>query len=128
MYALNQLRLTQRLPELPLSSIRPIANLGSKAMIKRALDIDEDHPSFPGLREQFFALYQKHLADSTQFFPHVEKVLDHLDQHHIPWGIVTNKLTKHAHPVLKALRIDHKPACLVCGDTVSNFKPHPEPV
>ena len=40
LYALNHLRAEQHLPPLPLSAIRPIANLGSKAMIKKALNIN----------------------------------------------------------------------------------------
>jgi phosphoglycolate phosphatase len=127
-YALNQLRQEFHLPELPLSSIRPIANLGSKAMIKLAFDIDEHHPDFQTRRQKFLDLYQIHLANSTRFFPNIEKVLSHLEQHRIPWGIVTNKLTTHANAILKALRFDQRPACLICGDTVSNAKPHPEPI
>lgn len=127
-YALNQIRIAGSLPELPASCIRPIANLGSKAMAKLAFGIDENDPKFPSMREQFLNLYEKHLADSTQFFPNVENVLAHLESNNIPWGIVTNKLARHALPLLKALRIDHRPACIICGDSLATSKPDPEPI
>ena len=127
-FALNKLREECGLPELPLSMIRPVISYGSKAMIKKVLDIDEDDPNFASLRERFLALYQKHLADSTQLFPHIENVLIHLEAHHIPWGIVTNKMTRHTLAILKALRMDHRPLCIVCGDTLPTYKPDPAPI
>jgi N-acetyl-D-muramate 6-phosphate phosphatase len=127
-FTINRLREEHGLPALPLSTIRPIVSLGSKAMVKLALGIEENHPTFSELREYFLALYQDHLAMSTQFFPQVEKVLAHLDAHNIPWGIVTNKLTRHTTILLKALNLDHRPACIICGDSLPTYKPDPAPI
>lgn len=127
-YALNRLREQHHLPKLPSSAIRPMISLGSKIIVKKLLGIDETHPDFMSVREQFFELYQQHIADSTQFFPQIENVLTHLETQRIPWGIVTNKLTRHTVELLKALRIDHRPLCIICGDTLSTYKPHPEPI
>ena len=127
-YALNLVRKIESLQVLPAEHIRPIANLGSRAMVKAAFGIEECDPRFPGMREEFLKNYEKHLADSTQFFPNVEKVLSLLEQKQIPWGIVTNKLTKHAHALLKALHIDHRPACVICGDSLAKGKPDPLPI
>jgi 2-phosphoglycolate phosphatase len=127
-YALNQVRIRESLPELPVATVRPIANLGSKAMIKLAFGIEESDPRFKRMREDFLGLYEKHLADSTRFFPNVDQLLTHLENQQIPWGIVTNKLTRHAEPLLKALRIDHRPACLICGDSLAKAKPDPAPI
>jgi N-acetyl-D-muramate 6-phosphate phosphatase len=127
-FALNELRSEQGLPNLTVDSIRQIANLGSKAMVRHALNIDEDAPSFAALREKFLTIYQKHIADSTQFYPNIEKVLSHLDEQNIPWGIVTNKLTKQTLELLKVLRFDHRPGCVICGDSLPTFKPDPAPI
>lgn len=127
-FALNQLRQEYHLPALPLPVIRPMISLGSKSIIKAALDITEDHPQFLILRERFFELYQQHIADSTQLFPTMDNVLTHLEQQHIPWGIVTNKLTKHTTALLKALGLDHRPHCVICGDSLPKYKPDPEPI
>jgi 2-phosphoglycolate phosphatase len=125
-YALNQVRQRESLPPLPVTAIRPIANMGSKAMIKIAFGMEESDPRFKHMREDFLSLYEKHLADSTQFFPDIENVLSHLDSRQIPWGIVTNKLTRHAQPLLKALRIN--PGCIICGDSLAKSKPDPAPI
>ncbi len=127
-FALNQLRLKRNLPELPLSAIRSIANLGSKAMIKHAFGIEETHPEFLHLRQEFLDAYQQHVASLTSFFPGMDQVLADLDQRKIPWGIVTNKPTKPAVALLQFLKFDHRPGCLVCGDSLSTYKPHPAPI
>ncbi len=128
LYALNQLRKQYDKSPLPLSAIRPLANQGSKAMLKFALGVDENATDFKSLREQFFALYQIHLADATQFFPHIERVLAYLDEQSIPWGIVTNKLTRHATALLQAMQWRYQPACLICGDSLPTQKPDPAPI
>lgn len=127
-YALNRLRSEHHLPALPISDIRPIAGLGSKAMLKRVLDIDDIHPEYKALREYFLTIYEDHIADATCFFPHMESVLEQLDHRKIPWGIVTNKLTRHTQSLLKALNFDHRPGCVISGDSLPTFKPDPEPI
>ena len=127
-YALNQIRKAESLAPLPVSIIRPIANLGSRAMAKVAFGIDEKDPRYKHMREQFLHFYENHIADSTRFFPNVENMLAHLENNHIPWGIVTNKLTRHTLALLKALRIDHRPACIICGDSLATAKPDPAPI
>ncbi|VVC76101.1 Phosphoglycolate phosphatase [Aquicella siphonis] len=127
-YALNRLRTENNLPEMPLAEIKPIVSLGSRAMVKQALGINETDSRFNTLREHFLALYDNHLADSTRFFPDIEKVLEHLDENGLPWGIVTNKMTRHTLALLKALRFDHRPGCIICGDSLPTYKPDPEPI
>lgn len=127
-YALNLLRQERDLPELPVSTIRSIANLGSKAMLKKAFDLEETDANYPLLRSKFFSLYQNHILDSTQLFPNVKKVLAFLEERDIPWGIVTNKLTKHAHVLLKGLALHPKTDCVICGDTLAKSKPDPLPI
>ncbi len=127
-FALNRLREEHDLPALDAAIIKPLAGLGSKFMIKQAFNIDDKDPAYPSLREQFLAFYQQHLVDSTQFFPQVETVLTHLDQQGIPWGIVTNKLTRHTQALLHALNLSHRPACVICGDSLATIKPDPAPI
>jgi len=127
-YALNIIRKQRGLPALPVASLRSIANLGSKALIKRALDVDETAPAFPPLREQFFSLYQEHVAHESRLFPNVEKVLSFLDEKRIPWGIVTNKPEIHTMDLLSALSLKQRAGCIICGDTLPRAKPDPMPL
>lgn len=125
---LNQFRAEFQLPELALQAFRSMVSFGSKIMLTKTLGIEESHPNFKALRERFLDLYQTHLADSTELFPEVDQVLTSLEEKNIPWGIVTNKLTRHTVELLKALEMEHRPACVVCGDTLSTYKPDPQPI
>jgi phosphoglycolate phosphatase len=58
----------------------------------------------------------------------MEVILNYLEGHAIPWGIVTNKPTHLTTALLLALQIEQRLACLVCGDTLSVFKPDPQPL
>lgn len=127
-FTINCLRQEHHLPPLSLAAIRPIVSLGSKAMVKLALGIEENHPEFSRIRQHFLDLYLEHLANETNFFPHVEKVLGYLELQQIPWGIVTNKLTQHTRILLKALALDQRAACIICGDSLPTYKPDPAPI
>lgn len=126
--ALNELRQQQNLPPMSFEDIRPLVSLGTKVMVRYAFDIDEKDKRFTELRQQLLALYEKCIANTTVFFPDMEKVLDHLERSQIPWGIVTNKHTHLTHLLLKTLSLYHRPACIVCGDTLPTSKPDPAPI
>lgn len=127
-YALNQLRYAHQLPELPLSAIRPLVGYGSKALLKLGFNIDDSHPDYINLLEDFFSLYQTHLANSTKLFPEMETVLNYLEKQQIPWGIVTNKPYRFTFDILKALELQHRAACIICGDTLQKRKPDPDSI
>ncbi|HLB42199.1 MAG TPA: HAD-IA family hydrolase [Gammaproteobacteria bacterium] len=125
---LNQFREEFHLPELALQAFRSMVSLGSKFMLTKTLGIEENHPDFKMIRERFLDLYQKHLSDSAQLFPHIDSVLAYLDQERIPWGIVTNKPMRHTVALLKILNLDHRAACIIGGDSLPTYKPDPAPI
>ena len=126
--ALNMLRNQHGLADLPLSVIRPSVGYGSRALLKLGFNIDETHEKYPKLLEEFFAAYDKCLALSTALFPEMSSVLSHFDEKNIPWGIVTNKPARFTHGLLDALDLTQRCAVIICGDTLNNRKPHPEPI
>jgi N-acetyl-D-muramate 6-phosphate phosphatase len=127
-FALNALREKHHMPLLPLAQIRPIAGLGSRALLKLAFGVTEEDPDFPVFKDDFFNFYLNHLTDTTTLFPQMDHVLDILDQKHIPWGIVTNKPAQFTIPLLNSLGLSKRSQCIVCGDTLARNKPHPEPI
>lgn len=127
-YALNVIRRDRGLANLSLDDIRPYINQGSRGMLQKALDLNQDDTEYETLKNNFLAVYEQHIADSTVFFPEIEALLSLLDQRQINWGIVTNKLTRYTSAVLKALQFEHRPGCVICGDTLQNAKPHPAPI
>ncbi|OGT44622.1 MAG: hypothetical protein A3F42_03375 [Gammaproteobacteria bacterium RIFCSPHIGHO2_12_FULL_37_34] len=124
---INRFRKEFQLPECALQTFRSMISLGSKIMLTKTLGIEEDHPDFKMLRERFLDLYQTHLTDSP-LYPRIDQVLTHLEHHHIPWGIVTNKLTRHTTALLKVLHLNHRAGCVICGDSLSTYKPDPAPI
>jgi phosphoglycolate phosphatase len=56
------------------------------------------------------------------------ELLDVLDTHSVPWGIVTNKPGWLTRPLVEALDLTTRAACLVTGDCLPRRKPDPSPV
>lgn len=127
-YVLNQVRLKHKLPELPFSSIRPVVSHGMKALLKLGGFDHLKQENFTDLLEECFSLYQKHATNATRLFPGMEKVLDYLSDHHVSWGVVTNKPSRFTFDILKNLDLETRTACIVCGDTLTKSKPDPEPI
>ncbi len=44
------------------------------------------------------------------------------------WGIVTNKIARFTEPLVRALGLAERAACIVSGDTTAYAKPHPAPL
>ncbi|MEO8402039.1 MAG: HAD-IA family hydrolase [Gammaproteobacteria bacterium] len=126
--ALNYLRQEHQLPILSLKAIRPAAGSGCKGLLKLGLNIDPHDERYPELSIKLLDYYQKHLIDTTHFFPGMEETLSHLDNMQIPWGIVTNKPAKFTDQIVAHLHLDKRAGCIISGDSLAHRKPHPEPI
>jgi N-acetyl-D-muramate 6-phosphate phosphatase len=126
--ALNAIRLNHDLPELPKDLIRPTVSLGGNAMIKLAFDLEEGNTRFETIRDEFLNHYRANIAQETRLFDGMEEVLQSLESENKPWGIVTNKPSWLTDPLLKAMSLDKRAACVVSGDTLEYRKPHPAPI
>jgi phosphoglycolate phosphatase len=73
-------------------------------------------------------VYASDIARATAVFPGFEAVLAALEAARVPWGVVTNKQTSLTTPLLEHMRLTQRAACVVCGDTVGQRKPHPAPL
>jgi phosphoglycolate phosphatase len=72
--------------------------------------------------------YQDHIAEHTVFFPGIENTLAAIEARGLKWGVVTNKRERFTNPLMDALKLTHRAACIVSGDTAANPKPHPDPM
>ena len=124
--ALNQLRLQEGLEKLPFEQIRPHVSQGAAALIRLGFKIEADDPQFEVLRQAFLGHYASQHVTQSQLFKGMPQVLEHIQQHNLQWGIVTNKPTRFTLPLLAALKLT--PASTVCGDSLSFRKPHAEPI
>jgi N-acetyl-D-muramate 6-phosphate phosphatase len=124
--AANDLRAARGLPALPFEDLRPMVGAGARGMVGAAFGVRPGDADFESLRDAFLALYQDRMLRETAVFGTVPVVLGALAQAGLAWGIVTNKATRFARPVVDGLGL--KPAVLVCGDTTLHSKPHPAPL
>ena len=79
-------------------------------------------------RLQFLADYRAAMTVDTCLFDGVPELLAQISERGLSWGIVTNKVTHLAQPIVTALGLDKDCAVLVCGDTTAHAKPHPLPL
>lgn len=124
----NDLRERRGLPALPLADFRPMTGAGARGMLGVALQITPEHAEFEALKDEYLAIYEARMTRMTRVFDDMAPVLDALDAAQLPWGIVTNKHSRFAVPVVDAAGLQHRSRVLVCGDTTPHAKPHPEPL
>lgn len=126
--AANELRALHGKPPLPFQRFRAMVGAGARGMLGVAFDIGPADDQFDALRTEFLRLYEQRMTRETHVFDLMQPVLDALDAAGRPWGIVTNKATRFTEPLARALGLDARAAVIVCGDTTSHAKPHPEPL
>ncbi len=72
--------------------IRVQVSEGARAMVKLVYpELDVEDPVFLAHRQRFLDLYGADIAVDTDLFEGMYPLLAELEQHQIPWGIVTNK-------------------------------------
>lgn len=127
-YALNATLQAYEQPTLPYERIRPVVSHGGIALIKLGFGIEPAMPGFEQRRQYLLDVYAENLVRETRLFPGMADVLENLEGAGIPWGIVTNKPAWLTDPLVDAMDLRGRAACIISGDTCSNRKPHPEPI
>lgn len=109
--------------------IRTQVSEGARAMVKLVYpELAVDDPIFLAHRQRFLDIYGADIAVDTDLFEGMYPLLEDLENHHIPWGIVTNKPRWLSESLLNALNLTQRCAVLVCPEDVTNTKPDPEPM
>lgn len=124
---LNHLRTGLGLAALPVDDLRHFVSRGAIGLIKAGMPPCDDE-TLAAWREAFMSYYQENSYVHSRPFDGVELLLDELQDRGIPWGVVTNKPEILSIPLLKKVGWISPASALIYGDTVSNCKPHPEPV
>lgn len=126
--ALNRLRQEHDLPLLPLAELRPHTSAGTRGMLRAGFGLTPTHPDYPTLAERFLSIYADDLCAETRIFPALEPVLEALESAGLAWGVITNKPKRFTEPLLDALNITARCACIVSGDSAERPKPAPDPM
>ena len=127
-YAVNLQRVTRGLEPLPLHALRPHVSQGARGMLRTAFGLQPEHPDYAALRDEFLEVYFENLLRDTRLFDGMHALLDGLERAGLPWGIVTNKLTRYTEPLVAGLGLAQRAACVICGDTCARAKPFPDPL
>ncbi len=124
----NLMKVKRGQPPVPLATVRPHVSNGARGMIGAAFGIGTEHPDFASMREEFLDIYAGNLCVETCLFPGMENLLQSLEARSMPWGVVTNKFERFAHPVMEGLALASRAAVVVGGDTCPRPKPFPDPL
>lgn len=127
-YALDQVLISRGRPPIPFEQLRPSVSHGSQAMLKVGLGLEPGDPDYEDLRQTFLDTYLANIARQTRMFEGMEDLLAAFGAQGICWGIVTNKPAWLTDPLMQALGLAQRAACIVSGDTTAYAKPHPEPI
>lgn len=126
--AANEMRQARGLPALPYEALRAWAGSGARGMLAASLQVHPGQSGYDQLRDEFHDRYAQRLMQETHLFDAILPLLDALEGHGLPWGIVTNKALRFAEPISRALGLLPRAAALVAGDSTAHTKPHPAPL
>jgi len=126
--ACNDMRVERGLEALPYAQLRAMVGSGARGMVGAGFGLKPDDTGYLELRDEFLSRYEARMTRETRIFPDIAPLLASLAAAGMPWGIVTNKATRFAAPLVAALGLAEASAALVCGDTTPHSKPHPEPL
>ena len=124
---LNYLRAGLGLAAMSVEDLRHFVSMGAAGLINAGMPpCNED--TLKQRRRSFLSHYQDNSFIKSRPFDGIERLLAELASRDIPWGIVTNKPEFLAIPILEKTGWLSASPAVICGDTVSHSKPHPEPV
>lgn len=126
--ACNDMRRERGLEALPYASLRCMVGSGARGMVGVGFGLTPDDAGYFELRDEFLNRYEARMTRETRLFADVLPVLQALRSRRRPWGIVTNKATRFAEPLVASLDFGGDVPALVCGDTTPHAKPHPAPL
>ena len=126
--AANRQRTRAGLEPLPLEVLRPYSSAGARGLLRCALNLTPADEAYEAHRVQFLKDYEAAMTVDTCLFDGVPELLAQIKAEGMAWGIVTNKATYLATPIVAALGLAEDCAVLVCGDTTAHSKPHPLPL
>lgn len=124
----NLLRVEEGLEPMHLDKLRPHTSSGVRGLLHAAFGLSPHEPAYADLSERFLDHYEQHLCIDTYLFAGMDELLATLDARAIKWGIVTNKRSRYTNPLIEALGLARRAACVISGDSTPRPKPAPDPL
>jgi phosphoglycolate phosphatase len=108
--------------------VKPHVSFGAIAMINASIEKNVDDEKRAAILDSMLIEYENNIARFSRFFDGITDVLAFIETQNLYWGIVTNKRERFTFPLIEALNLQTRAACVICGDTTPNPKPHPAPL
>jgi phosphoglycolate phosphatase len=124
---LNRALTVHGLDTVAAESVKPFISFGAAAMINESL-ASSDVQLKADILESMLTHYQNNIAEHTVFFTGMIETLAAIEAQGLKWGVVTNKRERFTNPLMDALKLTDRAACIVSGDTTAKPKPHSEPM
>jgi len=125
---INALRFDKELPSLARPDFEHAVALGTDKMLSIGLGVHQNDADYAEQRQAFLNDYANHPNRFTTPFPGILDLLSYIELNGLRWGIVTNKIQRFTIPLLTQQGLISRISALVCGDSVKEHKPHPEPL
>ncbi|MCX7098284.1 MAG: HAD-IA family hydrolase [Methylococcales bacterium] len=109
-------------------AVKPFISFGAAAMINSCLAESAPQALRAALLETMLSLYEANIARHSVFFDGMADTLDAIESQGLVWGVVTNKRERFTQPLMQALGLSGRAACIISGDTTAHPKPHVEPM
>lgn len=122
--ALDHVLARRGLPPSDHARLRHYAARGAAGILEAGLGDAADEEA----RREFLDHYGNHLWDRTRAFAGVDAMLERLAGRGIAMGVVTNKISRFAEPVIAHAGWTACFGCVITGDQVARPKPDPEGV
>ena len=126
--ALNVLLDEEGCERLSFTAIRPSVSNGSAALVELGFPEIADTTIIDRLKKRYLEIYENRLCVDSVLFPGMQQLINHIESQQMNWGVVTNKPGWLTESLMQQIGLAERAACIVCGDTTKNRKPHPEPM
>ncbi|RDH80659.1 MAG: phosphoglycolate phosphatase [endosymbiont of Galathealinum brachiosum] len=126
--ALNILLEEEGFDILSFAHIRPVVSDGSAALVQLGFPQLEDESTIDRLKKRYLEIYENKLCVHSVLFPGMKKLIEHIEDQEMRWGVVTNKPGWLTDPLMEQIGLAERAACIISGDSTKNRKPHPEPM
>lgn len=125
--ALNLALTEHGYPTKLLEQVRDAASNGSLALVNAAQpSISDEEKAL--IQQALLVHYARVNGDHALLFDGIAALLGYLEQHRIPFGVVTNKAARFARPLLEKLNLISLMPALISGDSTYYSKPDAAPM
>ncbi len=111
-----------------ITTLMPYISYGAAAMIKHSAAASMSAAQQAEILTTMLHLYEQNIAVHSDFFAGIPETLAFCEAQQIKWGIVTNKRKRFTEPLVDALNIRARVACVISGDSTAHAKPHAAPM